>query len=520
MRSVGLAAFLLFIGSQGLEKAVAGGETRTITLHHVHTNEDITITYKKDGQFDEAALKKLNWFLRDWRKSQDIRMAPHLIDLLWEVQQEFGGKTIDVVCGFRSPETNAMLRSRSTGVARTSLHMQGKATDFFIPGVPVEQIRNVALRIQGGGVGYYPTSGSPFVHMDVGNVRHWPRMTRQQLVRVFPDGRTIHIPSDGTPLAGYQMAMADGERTLHGSSRPKQRNLLASLFGRGQDQEEAGDAITARGTPARLPSPAVTAYAAPIAPAPEPPSSMIPLPQRRPAFQVASLESKPAVAPKPIYEIASTDSRPAPAPRGRSKGPVELASLTPNQIINERGYWQGLPEMADAALAPAAKTARRGGETRVASIDPSITGSAGTFNRNDRVSSDLALAYAAQAEPLSAEARPGAPRTAPAVVSTRGATSVAVKPTSGGVASAADRLNDPWVRGVVIAPSVRNSLVTTTFGAPDLTALRPFLDKPATAVMMTFSNDPHLGMTTDQFTGNAVVFQATVTFGMRTAALE
>ena len=85
---------------------------------------------------------------------------------------------------------------------------------------------------------------------------------------------------------------------------------------------------------------------------------------------------------------------------------------------------------------------------------------------------------------------------------------------------AGERLNDPWLRGLVIAPSVQNSMVTTTFGVPDFRTLSPFMQKPATAVMMTFSSDPHLGMTYDEFTGSAVVFQATVTFGMKTAALQ
>ena len=87
--------------------------------------------------------------------------------------------------------------------------MLGHAMDFYIPGVPLEQLRAIGLRLQRGGVGFYPTSGSPFVHMDTGGVRHWPRMTREQLVKVFPDGRTVHIPTDGRPLPGYALALAD-----------------------------------------------------------------------------------------------------------------------------------------------------------------------------------------------------------------------------------------------------------------------------------------------------------------------
>src|SRR5438270_12412474 len=101
-----------------------------------------------------------------------------------------------------------MLRGRSakSGVARNSQHTVGKAIDFYIPGVPLETLRATAMRPQGGGVGYYPTSGSPFVYLDVGNVRAWPRMTRLQLVKMFPAGRTAPMPTPGTLLAGSARA--------------------------------------------------------------------------------------------------------------------------------------------------------------------------------------------------------------------------------------------------------------------------------------------------------------------------
>src|ERR1700691_3802573 len=206
----GLALFALLFGSRGLQNAIAEGDTRTISMHHMHTSEDITITFKRDGRYDEAALEKINWFLRDWRKEQETRMDPHLIDLVWEVQREAGSKEpIWGFCGYRSPETNAMLRRHSNGVARFSQHILGHAMDFYIPGVPLEQLRAFGLRLQRGGVGFYPTSGSPFVHMDTGGIRMWPRMSREELVKVFPDGRTVHIPTDGRPLPGYALALAD-----------------------------------------------------------------------------------------------------------------------------------------------------------------------------------------------------------------------------------------------------------------------------------------------------------------------
>jgi len=111
-----MAGFFLFGASNSLQNAVAEGDTRTLSFHHLHTGEDITITYKRDGRYDEAALKKLDWFMRDWRKEKSTHMDPHLFDLVWETYREVGAtRPVDVVCGFRSPETNAMLRARSGG---------------------------------------------------------------------------------------------------------------------------------------------------------------------------------------------------------------------------------------------------------------------------------------------------------------------------------------------------------------------------------------------------------------------
>ena len=147
-------------------------------------------------------------------------MDRRLFDILWEVYRDVDGKKpIQIISSYRSPATNAMLRRRSSGVARFSQHMLGHAMDFYIPDVPLEQIRFAGLRLQRGGVGFYPTSGSPFVHLDTGSIRHWPRMTHDQLARVFPDGRTVHVPSDGNPLKGYELARADIEKRGHGRRR-------------------------------------------------------------------------------------------------------------------------------------------------------------------------------------------------------------------------------------------------------------------------------------------------------------
>ncbi len=163
----GLTSLLLLMGAGSVHDATALNETRTLSFHHTHSDEDITVTFKRDGRYDEEALKQLNHYLRDWRSQEESTMDRHLFDILWEVYRDVDGKKpIQIISSYRSPATNAMLRRRSSGVARFSQHMLGHAMDFFIPDVPLEQIRYAGLRLQRGGVGFYPTSGSPFVHLD------------------------------------------------------------------------------------------------------------------------------------------------------------------------------------------------------------------------------------------------------------------------------------------------------------------------------------------------------------------
>ncbi|TCL69719.1 uncharacterized protein YcbK (DUF882 family) [Rhizobium sp. BK251] len=274
----------------------AAGDTRSLKLYFIHTGEKAVITYKRNGKFDPKGLEQLNRFLRDWRRNQPTKMDPRLFDLIWEVYRQSGSRDyINVVCGFRSPQTNSMLRSRSSGVAEKSQHMLGKAMDFFIPGVKLARLREIGMKMEVGGVGFYPKSGSPFVHMDVGGVRAWPRMSRQELVRLFPDGKTMHIPTDGKPLPGYQQAVAAYKQRA-GSARieiasasdePRRRGFLASLFGGGADEEEdsndSAPTAVAKAAPATPATPA-----APEQPAAEPEvevaSVNAPVPQVRPAF--------------------------------------------------------------------------------------------------------------------------------------------------------------------------------------------------------------------------------------------
>jgi uncharacterized protein YcbK (DUF882 family) len=185
---------------------------RTLYLYHTHTHETARITFKRNGVYDPKGLQQLNWFLRDWRNNQTTTMAPQLFDLVWEVYQKVGAKQpINIVSAYRSPKTNAYLRARSSGVANNSQHMLGHAMDWFIPGVSLVRLRQVAMQQQVGGVGFYPTSGSPFVHTDVGTVRAWPRMTEAQLHNIFPDGRTLHLPTNGRVLSQAGRAYAQAQ---------------------------------------------------------------------------------------------------------------------------------------------------------------------------------------------------------------------------------------------------------------------------------------------------------------------
>lgn len=208
-RAVVTALGIVFAGL-AVTHTDATPEVLSLKLYNIHTQEKGVFVFKRGGVYDSAGLQALNEFLRDWRKDLPTKMDPHLFDLIYQVYRASGSHDyIHVVCGYRSPETNGMLRRRSKGVAENSQHIQGKAMDFFIPDVPLAKLRQIGLQMQTGGVGFYPTSGSPFVHMDTGSVRHWPRMTRQQLVQIFPNGRTLYIPSDGKPLPGYAEALAD-----------------------------------------------------------------------------------------------------------------------------------------------------------------------------------------------------------------------------------------------------------------------------------------------------------------------
>jgi uncharacterized protein YcbK (DUF882 family) len=525
----GLAALLIIFGCQMLRTAAANGETRTISLHHIHTNEDLTVTYKVNGRYDEKALEKINNLLRDWREDKPTKMDPHLIDLLWEVHHELGAKApIWIVCGYRSPSTNATLRQRSGGVAKFSQHMLGKAIDFYIPGVPLDQLRAAGLRAQSGGVGFYPTSGSPFVHVDTGGVRHWPRMPEAQLASVLSKG----------PLASRSASDPRGTALAQGEIvRPNRKpGSLAKLFSSDNDADEEADAAAAASAP--------------------------PVNTDDDAARLAKVETKPAMnsraqiatiplpTAKPLkpetYQIASANAQPVRLAQAENADRTNAAA---NDVINGRGYWRGLPSAEPVEVPPAADsrvpqastpTTRR--TVATVSAGPATPASLTRWPLADRTESEPlpnALSYASQPTPIAAARTvpmgTATPRAAPAA---RGDTTIVVKRSDDRLAATGpqndeqpsvlasrklsvvrvgDRFNDPWMRAMIVSPSAQSFMKTTLFGLPDFRNLGPYMQKPVTALAMTFSNDPNSAMASEQFAGSAVTFVASVKFSAPSA---
>ena len=530
-RRFGLALALMVAGG-AVQGAAADSQARTISLHHIHTKEDLTVTFKRNGRFDDAAVGKLNWFLRDWRRDEQTKIDPQLFDMMWEVAQEVGGsEPIHIISAYRSPATNAMLRRRGRGVAQFSQHMMGKAIDFTIPNAPLEKLRVAGLRLHGGGVGYYPSSGAPFVHMDTGSIRHWPRMTREQLVRAFPNGRTVHVPSDGNPLPGYELALADVQKrgsksvTSLAASRggvqtasTEKPGFFARLLGaKDEDEEEAPVQTRRRGTAtAALPSEEAEEKSLQLA-------SAIPMPRAQPFTRPQAAEIAAAVP-----EISSQSVRP-------SSGAYALASANPNsaQIVEARGVWGGARERAADAVraAPANEprlawsvgpqgrtlgehsTVRKSGErprgVAVASAGGDFTGSLPPWpdsgNKEGRVPSEMVLAYAA--------AGPAETIVRPTIVGSAMRLSSPPKPAAPRRAGSNLSQQDPWLRGLVLAPSIKASMAVAVLGAPDYRALASFMHKPRAIVPVRFTTEAEGDMPSDRFQGKALEFPATIRFG-------
>ncbi len=164
-----LAGTLVLPPAHALSKRM---DHRTLSFENTHTNETLDVVYYKRGHYSSTALQQINHHLRDYRTEEVHEIDRSLLDILYLVTTMTGSEhPYQVISGYRSPKTNAMLRSKSHGVAKHSLHMQGKAIDIRLADIDTRTVRNTALALKQGGVGYYRKSN--FVHLDTGRVRHW-----------------------------------------------------------------------------------------------------------------------------------------------------------------------------------------------------------------------------------------------------------------------------------------------------------------------------------------------------------
>lgn len=165
---------LLLTAYASLSQGTIGTVERELSFYHTHTGKHLNVVYWQDGAYVDTALEEINTFLSDFRTGDRVEMDPALLDVIYDVRESLGSKgTYQIISAYRSPKTNEMLRNRSasSGVARRSQHVLGKAIDVRLEGVRTSDLRDAAIRLQRGGVGYYEKSD--FVHMDTGRVRRW-----------------------------------------------------------------------------------------------------------------------------------------------------------------------------------------------------------------------------------------------------------------------------------------------------------------------------------------------------------
>ncbi len=336
------------IAPSATETAVANGDTRTLHFYHTHTGEVIDATYRVDGHYDAAVLRQLNHFLRDWRNNDEIAMDPRLFDAVWEAYRTAGATDrIQIYSAYRSPETNAMLRRRSKAVAQHSQHMLGKAMDTTLPGFPMERIREAGMKLQNGGVGWYPSAN--FVHLDVGGVRSWPRMPYDQLARLFPDGKTVHIPANGQPMARYEEARAEIAARGGAELPPSQESggFFAWLFGGGTSGSTASEDEEDRRAVAATPPPPAPARVA-LARTPAPPTQeVMALAYNEPTRDAEARDSAIRQAPTPRQAVA-----PQEPDRADDAGPDQAGTSNASADVTGTDMAGGARNGTSAASAP------------------------------------------------------------------------------------------------------------------------------------------------------------------------
>jgi uncharacterized protein YcbK (DUF882 family) len=519
--SVALASFFVAAGVETTQTAVANGDTRTLSFYHTHSQERLTVTFKRDGRYDKDALRKLNHFLRDWRNQKEIDMEPRLFDVVWEVQKDAGSNAaIQIISAYRSPETNDKLRSRSSGVAKHSQHMLGRAMDIHVPDVSMSKIREAGLRLQRGGVGFYPTSAKPFVHLDVGSVRHWPRMTRDQLVALFPDGRTVHLPTDNIPLKNYKLAMADVARNGAVVKGMTETQMAEAMRVRGSSQTGSSRGFLAKfigddedDTPANAAPEGVMPASAPEAPS---------------NAALAIAEAVPMPAPRPMEATPTVVAAYAPEPQFPA-GPNMIWRSGPDATAGRAATGYGAPSTTTPEYS-----------TPLPAPRPSTTPS-GLVASNDRMIQPAAAPITASLAPGAslAQERTAALRLLGELSQSAGITA-APQPQSdaiGHILSAHDAFaHQPapvQQQGMQLA-----SLQTSAAPLPSLSPVRTARNRtlslshpnfehealmaaPANVLPIAFGGNPSGGLRSDAFMGGAVAVLRTVNVGpQRTAELR
>lgn len=201
----------IVLASTSISFAADKSNARKISLKSLWTGEKISVTYRIGGVYQGDALNKINYLMRDWRCKDVKPIDLELIDLLWKMIDKLKPRrTVKIISGYRSPGLNVSLRRAGRRTAPHSPHTLGKAIDVHFPGVPLKRVREVALEFKLGGVGYYPFSGPPFIHIDTGKIRQWAEGTysraekkkrRKRMKLICDDHETQTASTDGITIA-------------------------------------------------------------------------------------------------------------------------------------------------------------------------------------------------------------------------------------------------------------------------------------------------------------------------------
>ena len=328
---VASAALLAAIGAAQMVTAQSG--ERSLSIYNIHTKETVTATFKRGGKYLEPGLEKLSHAMRDHRRNEAAKMDPGLIDLLWDVHHELGSKEpIHLISGYRSRESNEQLRKTVGGQASESRHILGQAADVHFPDVPVKNLRYSALIREKGGVGYYPTSAIPFVHLDTDRVRSWPRLPRYELALLFPSGSTQHQPADGGPITKDDVHVAQ-------SRYGELSQQIAALF---HDPRKGGGkpGVVVASAPLRPAAPVVASISRgePLRPQL---ASLPPQPEPR-------LVQAPQIAAPPAKPKVPQLTSPSDSDRARLADLAALASTEPKLVVGPQAVRRQPPQAAPA----------------------------------------------------------------------------------------------------------------------------------------------------------------------------